>query len=448
MKNNSPEYERVSSTIINEVDDGRLKPGDQLDSIRGYAARFNTSQTTVQRAFENLEQKGYIETAPGKRARVSYLVGKTAPDSTTWKVFWSYARKDDELEKGRISQLRQDIQAEYQLQTGDELNIFQDTQNILWGENWRKSIVENLGVTKFFIPILTPTYLRRPNCLGELKVAIQQFEDLGLDEGIYPIEYIDIERQLEKMEDDRVASFLSNRQRIRDWRELRFEDPSSSAYRKGIREIVQVLIRKDEQMQGAITKLEETSLETQTIIESDDTPGLLEQISDIDQQSTGLNECLYAISNELYEMTSEIKSMQIPNNMKPKEALALTGSLSAMLTPYSDKLKELGALYRSKLQDFDKSISSAIELASWSSSKTEVRSMYESVQQLQAASQTAFAKIDDFSKVLMQMESLSRQLRKPCRIIRTTMEDIAASSRYFDNWSAALLKLNNEQHVD
>ena len=434
----SPKYLAISKAIQNQIESGILDPGDSLPSLRDYAERFETSASTVQRAFAELEEKGYIETMAGKGTTVSFLRGKVVPDSPIWKVFWSYAQKDDELDKGRITKLKEDIQAEYQAQTGDELNIFQDREEIGWGADWRKAIKENLGATTFFIPVLTPTYLRRPNCLGELKAAIQQFRELGMDEGIYPIEYIDINRQLKLIEDDEVASYLGERQRIRDWRELRFEDRDSSAYRKGIRDIVSVLIKKDEMMKDAFEKLQAQKGVMSDEFDSDDEPGFLERISQFDCQTSDLTRCLEDISETISEIGNIFSGEIIPDRLSPKEAVALVDSIAHRLRPPSEKLSQQGSRYRTMLKDIDKGVSASIELLRLFGSVDNAREMLNSVESLQSTVGIAFSQIDSLSSALLTVEAMSRQFRAPSRKIRAALEDIAASQSYFDGWEAEL----------
>ena len=409
-----------------------------MPSIREYAQKYETSSSTIQRALKELERNGYIETAAGKGATVSFLQGKVSPDSPTWKVFWSYAQKDDELERGRITELKEDIQAEYQVQTGDELNIFQDREGIEWGMDWRKAIQENLGVTTFFIPILTPTYLRRPNCLGELKAAIQQFGELGVVDGIYPIEYIDISRQLKLLEDDEVANYLEERQRVRDWRELRFEDRGSSAYRRGVRDIVAVLIEKDERMSNAFEKLQAQKSTIQIESGLDEGPGLIDRISELEEYSQELAECMGDISETINEIGDVFKVEKVPNTMSPKEAIILIGKISHRLKPSSERLREQGSHYREIIKKVDESVSASIELLGLLGSMDEAEKMLKSVEEIKSNASAAFSQINSISGALMKGEAMSRQLREPSRAIRAALEDVVASQYFFDRWEVEL----------
>jgi hypothetical protein len=82
--------------------------------------------------------------------------------------FWSYVRQDDEGDHGRILALANDLREQYRMQTAEELELFVDRESIEWGEAWKERIDTAIAGTTFFIPIITPSYLRSPECRREL----------------------------------------------------------------------------------------------------------------------------------------------------------------------------------------------------------------------------------------------------------------------------------------
>jgi cobaltochelatase CobT len=53
-------------------------------------------------------------------------------------AFFSYVRSDDTHDLGRISELRQNLEGEVKMQTGHAFHIFQDRNDISWGEQWKE----------------------------------------------------------------------------------------------------------------------------------------------------------------------------------------------------------------------------------------------------------------------------------------------------------------------
>jgi len=66
-----PRHAQISSEIRDQIDTGRLSPGEQLPSEAELQARFDASRTTVRRALKTLEDAGLVEIARGKRRTVS-----------------------------------------------------------------------------------------------------------------------------------------------------------------------------------------------------------------------------------------------------------------------------------------------------------------------------------------------------------------------------------------
>lgn len=66
-----PIYEQISSQIKNLIISGRLKAGDALPSMRTLAKDLRISVITTKRAYNDLEQEGFIETITGKGSFVA-----------------------------------------------------------------------------------------------------------------------------------------------------------------------------------------------------------------------------------------------------------------------------------------------------------------------------------------------------------------------------------------
>lgn len=68
---NRPIYEQITAQIKEQIMNGTLKSGDPLPSMRGLARSLRVSVITVQRAYEELQRDGFIETTVGRGSFVS-----------------------------------------------------------------------------------------------------------------------------------------------------------------------------------------------------------------------------------------------------------------------------------------------------------------------------------------------------------------------------------------
>ena len=70
-KTSRPLYEQITSQIKMQIMSGELKAGEALPSIRSLARSLQISVLTVQKAYDVLQEQGFIETTAGKGCFVS-----------------------------------------------------------------------------------------------------------------------------------------------------------------------------------------------------------------------------------------------------------------------------------------------------------------------------------------------------------------------------------------
>ena len=66
-----PIYEQITTQIKNLILSGELQEGEALPSMRLLAKELRISVITTKRAYNDLEQDGFIETIPGKGSFVA-----------------------------------------------------------------------------------------------------------------------------------------------------------------------------------------------------------------------------------------------------------------------------------------------------------------------------------------------------------------------------------------
>ena len=66
-----PIYEQVTAQIKSAVIGGELRSGEALPSVRALAAELRISALTVKKAYDRLEEDGFIVTVHGKGSYVS-----------------------------------------------------------------------------------------------------------------------------------------------------------------------------------------------------------------------------------------------------------------------------------------------------------------------------------------------------------------------------------------
>jgi parallel beta-helix repeat protein len=153
-------------------------------------------------------------------------------------AFMSYVRFNDQHDDGQLSQFRERLAAEVRAQTGQEFAIFQDRNDIAWGQNWQQRIDDALGAVTLLLVIITPSLFRSPACRDEFGKFAERERALGRADLILPVYYIGA-REMDDpglRDSDEMARMLASRQ-FADWRELRFEPFTSPLVRKAIAQL-------------------------------------------------------------------------------------------------------------------------------------------------------------------------------------------------------------------
>jgi TIR domain len=152
--------------------------------------------------------------------------------------FFSYSREDDGDSGGELSALRSRIQGELRGQLGRTAKTFrlwQDKEAISSGTLWESEIKNAVKQAVFFIPIITPTVIASPYCRLELESFLAREAELGRDDLVFPILYIEVPMlaDVARRQNDPVLSLLARRQYV-DWSEFRYLDVSSTEVRRAV----------------------------------------------------------------------------------------------------------------------------------------------------------------------------------------------------------------------
>jgi parallel beta-helix repeat protein len=142
-------------------------------------------------------------------------------------AFFSYVRADDV--DGKLSEFRARLSGEVRVQLGREFPIFQDREDIGWGQQWSERIESALDAVTLLIPVLSPGFFASAACRAEVERFLDRERRLGRGDLVLPVYYVSTPH----LDDpavratDPLAQVLAGRQ-FADWRELRFE-PLTSA---------------------------------------------------------------------------------------------------------------------------------------------------------------------------------------------------------------------------
>lgn len=68
-----PVYEQLMAQIKQEIIDGRLTEGEALPSVRSFSNELKISALTIKKAYDKLEEEGFVVTVHGKGTYVAAM---------------------------------------------------------------------------------------------------------------------------------------------------------------------------------------------------------------------------------------------------------------------------------------------------------------------------------------------------------------------------------------
>ena len=96
-----PIYEQIMDNLRRLIISGGVAPGEKLPSVRELAAQLAINPKTIQRAYRELENEGYLVTLPGKGTFAAEDAG--AGDRRIALLWQQLERTADELHFAGIS---------------------------------------------------------------------------------------------------------------------------------------------------------------------------------------------------------------------------------------------------------------------------------------------------------------------------------------------------------
>ncbi|MFJ6987973.1 MULTISPECIES: toll/interleukin-1 receptor domain-containing protein [unclassified Streptomyces] len=352
--------------------------------------------------------------------------------------FWSYTRRDNEINKGRICELAQLIADEYEATTAEKLRIFVDKDNLEWGAEWRARIEAALAGTTFCIPIVTPAFFKSTECRREVLTFSGHAKSLGLEELLLPILYVKVP-EFSSSSPDEVMSLIASRQYV-DWTKLRHEDENSPVHRKAVADLAERLV-------GILERSLRVASENERVIESqesEDDPALLETMAEMETAFPRWTSVVLefasvmgVIANEANEAAEEIeRSDERGSGFAGR--LRVSHQLAERITEPVNRFYELGNLYSAELVNVDPGILTLIREAPRQALTNEdseaLAEFFSSVKEAVAAYRSNIPSLKNFSDSVGALKGLSKSMRPLAVKMEYAVQQVMDGQAILDEW--------------
>ena len=359
------------------------------------------------------------------------------------KGFWSYVHKDDEADQGRICCLAHDVAEQFEMLTGESIELLVDKDALKWGDNWKDKIDASLASVAFFIPVLTPRYLMSPECRRELQFFARRAENLGIKELVLPLYYVRVPALEAEVPDDDLVVLLKAFQ-WEDWRELRHEDRASKAYRQAVSRLADRLVVANRHAEDTDLVVAARRLEQVAEQEADE-PGFIDRLARAEEVMPSWSETLTAIGREIetigkvmHDATADVQRGD-RHGKGFSHRLLIARRLAEQLRDPTDKISSFGNQFASQLHDVDSGIRVMIarapaEVRQDPGAKTQICEFFEAVRKLSHSAREGLTSTQEMSDAIVPIEKMSRDLRPVLRKLRQGLTAMAEAREVTDSW--------------
>lgn len=356
--------------------------------------------------------------------------------------FWSYVHDDDEAEGGRIARLARDVRGQFEMLTGENLDLFLDRDEINWGEVWKEKIDGALGSVAFFVAVLTPRYFMSPECRRELQFFARKANQLGVRELVLPLHYVEVPELREDDPDDDLVELTRSFQ-WEDWTDLRFAEVSSESYRRGVARLSQRLV--DANRNAEKTSFPLRAIDSDEAVVEDELPGFIDRMASAEKTLPKLVETLERlrediefIGDAMNEATAEVRRGDA-HGAGFAARLASARKLSRKLSEPAERIGTAGNEYASQLHEVDQGFRALIERAPEAAakdpdSKEQICQFFEMLRSLSEASHVALNSSQGMIDAIAPLEKMSRDLRPVLRRVRQGLTTMVEGREVSDEW--------------
>lgn len=357
--------------------------------------------------------------------------------------FWSYVHADDDAEFGRITALGRDLAVQYEMLTGEAIELFLDRDALEWGNAWRAKVDGSLASVAFFIPVITPRYFQSAECRRELRSFATQAQRLGLTELLMPLLYVDFAGLHGEKSTDELIETVKGFQ-WEDWIQARFLERESGEYRRRVVAMAERLYAANVEAATASTAASPEATAA-AIGEIDESPGLMDRVAEMEIALPEWSKIVERVGDIVVDLGRQMDEAQV--EMAAADArgkgfvgrLTVTRSLAHELSAPGDEVVSLGNDFVQRLNEVDGGIRAIIEMAAQSvqadpEEKDGILEFFETIRELAVSVHDGLGSIDDFLTQVEPLERMSRDLRAPLRKFRQGLTLMLEAVAMSDEW--------------
>jgi hypothetical protein len=256
-------------------------------------------------------------------------------------------------------------------------------------------------------------------CRRELQLFARKAIQIGVRDLVLPLHYVEVPALTEAAPTDELIPLVSRFQ-WEDWRELRFADPTSESYRRGVSRLTARLVAANHQAEDVRSILpEESGIPDEELGFLDELAASEAMIPQWNETITEIGEHLETVGQIMSEAAEEVqRSDRVGKGFAGRVYIAK--KTAQRLVQPTEAIAQLGSTFASQMHKVDSGIRTLIQAfpEGGPADPEEVESVcdfFNAVRRMAAAAETGLAQIEGMVHQTASMEALSRDLRPPLR---------------------------------
>jgi hypothetical protein len=378
----------------------------------------------------------------------------TSAGISTATAFWSYAHSDDDGSGGQIKRLKEGVDHAFKRHSGETLKSFIDRfgpNRLLWGDEWRSKISSTISGTTFFIAVISPSYLKSPNCIDEFSQFWDRAQASDLRELLLPILWVPMYPDTD--EERKIWDTARERQYL-DFTEIRKLDENSPQYKGLIDEMGERLAAAARQVATkpeVIDATEGASSDsggdgvgaTSTSTQEAEPPGLVDLYAEMADQSTAMNSNMQEAFGGLEKMRREVVIEPLHPSASAGQRLFFFKRVANEIEPYAEEFERKAKQSEEAARLLNVTMFNLVDVLSDPQIRqhTDYAEQVGRLREVPSMVQARLTQIDTMRSQVSKLGRMSRDLRVPFSAFERGFDSLDAILQLVADWSAALERL-------
>lgn len=354
------------------------------------------------------------------------------------QIFMSYVHADaDSAVSGGIREFMRDIEDALEGLYGREVEVFLDKDKARWGENLWDRLDAELRRSTFFVPFITPRYLKSDACRREFMTFLEGAERAGVEKQLLlPLIWVYPPLMRKEGVNDLVVTRIKNTL-YKDVSQVRSLNRDSGEYRQIVEDLASSINDRIEERE----QLAESHDSSLSGVESDDNKGALEYLAEVQDSLPAVQKYLEdflvsfgELGQELQESSSKLDQRSMSN---PVQAQRVLLQMARSLSPAAQDTEAKATVAAQKWTEFFHLLNRGVGMLGETSGEKVPADFIESIV---AARDTLvqLEGVDDVERVARQMPLLSSGLKPVSRAFLESVKTIRSMTTAMNNWLEAV----------